>query len=99
MAATSQFDPALAVMHGSEGLEVTMAFKAQGVAVPHLCIAATQVMPDYRPNADLGAHAQLHVTDAQNIVKALYESLPGGTLDQILRLLLERKASQLVVRF
>lgn len=30
---------------------------------------------------------------------SLYATLPGGTLDQVLRLMLERKASQLVVRF
>lgn len=38
------------------------------------------------------------VADARKIVTGLTESLPGGTLDQVLHLLLERKASQLVVR-
>lgn len=37
-------------------------------------------------------------SDARKIVTGLTESLPGGTLDQVLHLLLERKASQLVVR-
>jgi len=97
--ATSQFDPTLAVMRGGEGLEVTMAFKAQGVGVPPLCIAATNEMPDYKHGTDLATHARIHVDDAERIVAALYNSLPGGTLDQILRLLLERKASQFVVRF
>ena len=34
------------------------------------------------------------VRDASAITDALYVTLPGGTLDQILRLMLERKASQ-----
>jgi hypothetical protein len=95
---TSQFDPKLACVRGSDGLDISMVFKAQpmGDAVPHLCLAATQDFPD--PVGLIEAR-QLHVADATTVVDALFASLPGGTLDQILRLMLERRASYLVVRF
>lgn len=78
--------------------------KAQPLAapVPDLNIAAIEEMPrvSYRATAaELDIHKRQFEADAAAIVAALYASLPGGTLDQILRLLLERKASQLVVTF
>ncbi len=38
-----------------------------------------------------------HEQEAQTIVDHLLLTLPGGTVDQILRILLQEKASQLVV--
>lgn len=42
---------------------------------------------------------EVHRAQAKELADALYHTLPGGTLDQLLREMLERKASQLVVRF
>lgn len=102
--ATSQFDPTLAVMRGGEGVEVAMVFKAQRTIsnkpVPDLMLAATQEMPSVDAGqVVLSEVRKVHVTDAETIVNALEASLPGGTLDQVLRLLLERKATYLVVNW
>ena len=67
---------------------------------PSLAITAQEEMPRLEHLDQYIERGQaIFRTDAKVIVDALYESLPGGTLDQVLRLLLERKASQLVVRF
>lgn len=83
-----------------DGAEVEV-FKARRTVVadpvPSLRLTATKVFPDYSANPAQSSIA--HIADAILIVNALYRSLPGGTLDQVLRLLLERKASQFVVRF
>lgn len=81
-----------------------MVFRAQPIGdhvPPPLCIAATNVFPDdlCRTSDALPLVRQQFETDAKTIVDALQNSLPGGTLDQVLRLLLERKASSLVVRW
>jgi len=69
--------------------------------LPDLCITASREFPRLPDTATkaLSAHAAQFVADATAVVEALHASLPGGTLDQILRLMLERKASQFVVRF
>lgn len=102
---TSQFDPKLAVVRDGEEVEVGMVFKANRVGsvdTPNLFLAATNEIPDLPRGASddaLRGNMQTFVTDAETVVNALYASLPGGTLDQVLRLMLERKASQYVVRF
>jgi hypothetical protein len=64
--------------------------------VPDLLIEATEQFPDIEdPKA---ARAQ-HERDATGIVSALLASLPGGTVDAVLRLLLEHRASLLRVRW
>ena len=66
---------------------------------PSLAITAKDEIPNLDHLENYVERGQaIFRTDAAIIVDALYDSLPGGTLDQILRLLLERKASQLVVR-
>lgn len=58
--------------------------------VPGVVIHITQDLP-YGP-----ADGQ-HQSDAENIAGALWLSLPGGTLDRLTVLLLERQASRLRV--
>ena len=98
---TSSFDPMLAVMRGDESLTATMLYKAQpiGESYPDLCLVATHEIPTPRAHVDPDEHKHIFESDAAAVVSALYASLPGGTLDQILRLMLERKASQFIVRF
>ncbi len=83
----------------------TTVFKAQAIGaqvIPDLELTATEPMPDLHRGwtpAELQAHAERFEHQAAQVVSALYASLPGGTLDQILRLMLTRKASQFIVRF
>ena len=70
--------------------------KAQSSAqtTPDLLISAVEeIRSDTGPDWQLRNMATF-VRDASAITDALYVTLPGGTLDQILRLMLERKASQ-----
>lgn len=74
----------------------------ENAPTPDLTLIAHKEFPDMRnepPGERLAYAKKLHADDAETVVSALYASLPGGTLDQILRLLLERKASQLIVTF
>lgn len=79
-------------------------FKAQPTGdqvIPDLELSATEPMPElmhvaesfYRP-----ALTGVFEKEAEKIVDALIASLPGGTIDQVLALLLRRKASIYVVR-
>lgn len=74
-------------------------FKAQPVRddepVKDLHLVATDPFPD----ADREAGRFIHESDAQFIVSAMLASLPGGTIDAALRLLLTHRASLLRVRW
>lgn len=83
---------------------MTTVFKAQAIGdqiIPDLNLSATEPMPSilnaresfYRP-----ALTGVFEREAEKIVDALTASLPGGTIDQVLALLLRRKASIYVVR-
>ncbi len=75
-------------------------FKAQPVTreqpVADLNLTATKPFPEI---ADRDEAAQTHETDATFIVSALLASLPGGTVDAVLRQLLTHRASLLRVRW
>lgn len=60
--------------------------------VPRTTITIDPVLPD------LEITRSLMDSDAKAIVDALAGALPGGTLDRITALLLQRKISHLVVR-
>lgn len=81
--------------HGGRG--VTSVYKAQPTVrdkpVADLALVATSTFPDLDPVEARNAHD----ADAQTIVAALLASLPGGTVDTVLRLLLEHRASLLRV--
>lgn len=64
--------------------------------IPEMHIAAVPVWTDLsqQPLAEV---MRRHEAEAQRIVDALVGSLPGGTLDAILRALLKHKASLLCV--
>jgi len=53
-------------------------------------------IPDFTNLADAGKHYQ---KDAENLVDVLLKTLPGGTIDRILILLLEHKASLFKIPF
>ncbi len=74
-------------------------YKAQPTGdqvIPDMRLAAVKPFPDHESPAD-GTDA--HSTDAQFIVSAMLASLPGGTVDAVLRLLLQHRASLLRVRW
>lgn len=54
---------------------------------------------DFKCSDALQADIQVFEDDAKLIAKALLETLPGGTVDALLRELLLIKASHFVVRF
>ena len=80
---------------------MTTIHKAQpmgGRVAPDLHVEAVEEMHTDGKAADWQARNRaIFRSDADAIVEALYRSLPGGTVDQVLRLLLEHKASDLVV--
>lgn len=74
-------------------------FKAQPVRdepVADLNLTATKPFPELDGLAEAQA---AHETDATFIVSALLASLPGGTVDAVLRQLLTHRASLLRVRW
>ena len=75
-------------------------YKAQPVydetPVKDLALSATKSFPNFDSAAE---HQAAFDVDAQFIVSALLASLPGGTVDAVLRLLLQHRASLLRVRW
>lgn len=76
-------------------------FKAQrtvqDVEIPDLHISGTFEMPSFGP--DYAEKAPLRFDEqGKRIVDAMLASLPGGTVDAVLRHLLLHRASLLVVR-
>lgn len=72
------------------------AYKAQpvGASTPEaVTILIKDEFPDLAPDA---AEAAMHI-DAQQIARALWDALPGGTLDRLCGELLQRQASRLLV--
>lgn len=63
--------------------------------IPDLCIMATTDFPE---TDDLHRSRILHDIDAKDLVNALFETLPGGTLDAILIHMLDRNRSLLKVK-
>lgn len=84
-------------------IKTVTVYKAQALteSVENLSLCAVTPFPnDYKSSERwMEEHLEIFVKDATAIVDALYASLPGGTLDQILCLMLQRKASQLIVKF
>jgi hypothetical protein len=68
----------------------------QAVPVEDLTIQAVEECPEHKT---LNEAHRLYDAQGAEIATALWTSLPGGTLDAILRYLLERRASLLRVRF
>lgn len=62
--------------------------------VPALQIQATKPIPSME---SLDEARELHATQAARIADALFESLPGGTVDALLVEMMRRKASILSV--
>jgi len=78
----------------------TEVYKAQPTGdqvIADLHLVAAKTFPDNI--ADPREHQATLDTDAQFVVSALLASLPGGTIDAILRLLLQHRASLLRVRW
>jgi hypothetical protein len=74
-------------------------YKAQAVRdekVADLNLVATKPFPEFATTAE---HQAALDVDAQFVVSALLASLPGGTVDAVLRGLLQHRASLLRVRW
>jgi hypothetical protein len=74
-------------------------FKAQGFREEHtdsLEIVADQPFPTVKT---LEEAASLHTLKGRELAQALVDTLPGGTVDAVLRHLLEHRASLLAVRW
>lgn len=75
-------------------------FKAIGGNTPNLYLSATEELPELPLNEDWETlHAQRFDEQAQLIVNGFLESLPGGTVDAVLRLLLDHKRSFLAIPY
>jgi hypothetical protein len=66
------------------------------VCVDDVRIEITSPMPDYD---GIGVITSRFYEDALDLFKALRASLPGGTFDQLLALMLREKASHFVVPY
>ena len=88
------------LLSSSRKVAVVTVGKAQRLApsdeVPNLCIVATD---EVESTPSLESAMAIYTEQAEKIVSALYTSLPGGTMDQILIKLLEKKASFFKVKF
>lgn len=60
---------------------------------PSLHIVAYEEVPEIKSDSWESDYRAFYRQEAQQIVNALVKSLPGGTVDQVLCLLLERHAS------
>lgn len=77
-----------------------MIYKAQPCAIekiPDLVLNVTETFPE-SSKISLDEVGALHEAAAAELLAALTASLPGGTIDALLRGLLLRRASMLVVR-
>lgn len=78
----------------------TIIYKAQpthkGQSVPDLHITAAESFPE---TENLSRSRILYDVDAKELVDALFNTLPGGTLDAILVHMLDRKRSLLRRKF
>jgi hypothetical protein len=92
--------PPLVVDPADVSTLVTTVHKANGVGViPNMIIRATEPIPDLRTPAWVQEAQDIHDRAGRRVAEALWQHLPGGTVDQVLRALLERRASLLSVRF
>ena len=69
---------------------------------PRLALFAKTPVPDPGPRYDaeeIQGLRDLYRADAKRIADALFECLPGGTIDQLLIEFLQRKASMFCVPF
>lgn len=94
-------------MNGKPTPDVTntvVVHRAQPVGGHPVLVSIIEIrptIPDPRPSpAVLGEYSSdaVMAQDAKHIADALYASLPGGTFDRLIVLLLERKISHFVVR-
>lgn len=66
-------------------------------SIPRTTIVVDETMPDVSSADRLRAMVDIMDEDAQAIADALFNSLPGGTLDRLTVLFLQRKISHFVV--
>jgi len=71
-------------------------YKAQGIANTEVP-SATIIMETEIPARNLEAADTLFLDDATTTESLLYNTLPGGTYDQLLGLMLKRKASHFII--
>lgn len=75
--------------------EVHKAVKTGFEETPNFNIYATEEISETGSVPD---HQRRFITEAESIYKALAGSLPGGTLDHLLAIMLKEKASHFIVR-
>lgn len=83
---------------------VTVVYKAHqpmvgAGPVPDMVIRAEEPMPAVTTKEWPKEAQYIYMGQGRAVAEALWSHLPGGTIDQILRALLERRASLLAVRF
>lgn len=86
----------------SHPIHKIIAHRAQPVGGQSIPVTVIEVQPtiaDPRPACRHGEYESdaVMAVDARNIADALFASLPGGTLDRLTVLFLERKISHFIV--
>jgi hypothetical protein len=79
------------------GIDVRRAGPVGERHVPVVHIVIEEEMPHLRGSETLAQLDARFLEDARVIEKGLIESLPGGTYDRLLGLMLQRKASHFIV--
>jgi hypothetical protein len=65
----------------------------------NLTIQAHVETPDFPIAMSLDTIRRFHEDQGRRLCDALFATLPGGTLDQLLRFMMEKRATLFVVRF
>jgi len=74
---------------------VHKAITTAGYPPPDLSITASEVLPEF---ASISISRATFVAEAESLYTALANSLPGGTLDHLLSIMLREKASHFTIR-
>jgi hypothetical protein len=69
---------------------VHKAIKMGVTKTPDLCLTASEEFPVFK---SLEESRALFISEAESIFSALWHSLPGGTLDHLIAIMLEKKSS------
>lgn len=72
-------------------------YRARGTSTQPVTIHIHTELPDLGQALDADGHRQRFISEAAALATALWESLPGGTVDQLIVALMQRRASLLVV--
>ena len=76
-----------------------LVYRAGAIGVNHVPVLRILAVTEVPDQSTLEGSRTLYQRDAQQLAEALFQHLPGGTIDQLLVELMQRRACLLRVRF